>query len=35
MYNRFRPIMMTTLAALMGAMPIALGVGATGAERSL
>lgn len=30
---RFRPIMMTTLAALMGAMPIALGVGATGAER--
>ncbi|MCC8406631.1 MAG: efflux RND transporter permease subunit, partial [Rickettsia endosymbiont of Sceptobius lativentris] len=32
---RFRPIMMTTLAALMGAMPIALGVGATGAERSL
>ena len=30
---RFRPIMMTTLAALMRAMPIALGVGATGAER--
>ncbi|AAY61490.1 RND family efflux transporter [Rickettsia felis URRWXCal2] len=30
---RFRPIMMTTLAALMGAMPIALGVGTTGAER--
>jgi hydrophobic/amphiphilic exporter-1 (mainly G- bacteria), HAE1 family len=28
---RFRPIMMTTLAALMGALPIALGVGA-GAE---
>ncbi len=28
---RFRPIMMTTLAALMGAMPIALGMGA-GAE---
>lgn len=28
---RFRPIMMTTLAALMGAMPIALGIGA-GAE---
>jgi HAE1 family hydrophobic/amphiphilic exporter-1 len=25
---RFRPIMMTTLAALMGALPIALGVGA-------
>ena len=28
---RFRPIMMTTLAAIMGALPIALGVGA-GAE---
>jgi len=28
---RFRPIMMTTMAALMGALPIALGVGA-GAE---
>ena len=28
---RFRPIMMTTSAALMGAMPIALGLGA-GAE---
>jgi HAE1 family hydrophobic/amphiphilic exporter-1 len=28
---RFRPIMMTTLAALVGALPIALGVGA-GAE---
>ncbi len=28
---RFRPIMMTTLAALMGALPIALGLG-TGAE---
>ena len=28
---RFRPIMMTTLAALMGAIPIALGLG-TGAE---
>ena len=28
---RFRPIMMTTLAALMGAVPIALGLGA-GAE---
>jgi HAE1 family hydrophobic/amphiphilic exporter-1 len=25
---RFRPIMMTTLAALMGALPIALGIGA-------
>ncbi|GAA5252602.1 hypothetical protein KNCP2_08900 [Candidatus Rickettsia kedanie] len=30
---RFRPIMMTTLAALMGAIPIALGVVTTGAER--
>ena len=29
--RRFRPIMMTTLAALMGALPIALGLGA-GAE---
>ncbi|WP_410497405.1 efflux RND transporter permease subunit [Chitinibacter sp. S2-10] len=29
--KRFRPIMMTTLAALMGAMPLALGLGA-GAE---
>ncbi len=29
--TRFRPIMMTTLAALMGALPIALGLGA-GAE---
>jgi HAE1 family hydrophobic/amphiphilic exporter-1 len=28
---RFRPIMMTTLAALVGALPIALGLGA-GAE---
>ena len=28
---RFRPIMMTTLAALMGALPIAVGLGA-GAE---
>ncbi|MCX7205982.1 MAG: efflux RND transporter permease subunit [Proteobacteria bacterium] len=28
---RFRPIMMTTLAAIMGAMPIAIGIGA-GAE---
>src|SRR4030095_14251044 len=28
---RFRPIMMTTMAALMGTLPIALGVG-TGAE---
>ncbi len=29
--RRFRPIMMTTLAALMGALPIAMGLGA-GAE---
>jgi HAE1 family hydrophobic/amphiphilic exporter-1 len=28
---RFRPIMMTSIAALMGALPIALGIGA-GAE---
>jgi HAE1 family hydrophobic/amphiphilic exporter-1 len=28
---RFRPIMMTTVAAIMGALPIALGIGA-GAE---
>ncbi|MGA2582321.1 MAG: efflux RND transporter permease subunit [Tepidisphaeraceae bacterium] len=31
--NRFRPIIMTTLAALMGAMPIALGYGEDGASR--
>jgi HAE1 family hydrophobic/amphiphilic exporter-1 len=31
--DRFRPIMMTTLAALMGAVPIALGFGADGASR--
>ena len=31
--DRFRPIMMTTLAALMGALPIALGYGADGASR--
>jgi len=31
--NRFRPIMMTTLAALMGAVPIALGYGADGQSR--
>ena len=29
--TRFRPIMMTTLAALLGTLPIALGIGA-GAE---
>jgi HAE1 family hydrophobic/amphiphilic exporter-1 len=31
--DRFRPIIMTTLAAIMGAMPIALGWGADGASR--
>ena len=31
--DRFRPILMTTLAALMGALPIALGFGADGASR--
>jgi HAE1 family hydrophobic/amphiphilic exporter-1 len=31
--DRFRPIIMTTLAALMGALPIALGYGADGASR--
>ena len=31
--ERFRPIIMTTLAALMGAMPIAFGVGADGESR--
>jgi HAE1 family hydrophobic/amphiphilic exporter-1 len=31
--ERFRPIIMTTLAALMGAVPIALGFGADGASR--
>ncbi|MGC8926208.1 MAG: efflux RND transporter permease subunit, partial [Calditerrivibrio sp.] len=30
-FIRFRPIMMTTFAALMGAIPIAIGIGA-GAE---
>jgi HAE1 family hydrophobic/amphiphilic exporter-1 len=30
---RFRPIMMTTMAALMGALPIALGLGAGGEAR--
>ena len=29
---RFRPILMTTLAAIMGALPLAFGLGATGAE---
>jgi len=31
--DRFRPIMMTTLAALMGAIPIALGFGADASSR--
>ena len=31
--DRFRPIVMTTLAAVIGAVPIALGVGADGASR--
>jgi HAE1 family hydrophobic/amphiphilic exporter-1 len=31
--DRFRPIMMTTMAAVMGAVPIALGWGADGASR--
>src|SRR5205814_3053921 len=31
--DRFRPILMTTLAALMGAVPIALGWGADGSSR--
>jgi HAE1 family hydrophobic/amphiphilic exporter-1 len=30
---RFRPIMMTTLAAMMGTLPIALGIGAGGDVR--
>ena len=30
---RFRPIMMTTMAALMGSLPIALGIGAGGGAR--
>jgi HAE1 family hydrophobic/amphiphilic exporter-1 len=30
---RFRPIMMTTAAALMGTLPIALGIGAGGEAR--
>ena len=31
--TRFRPIMMTTMAALMGTLPIALGLGAGGESR--
>jgi len=30
---RFRPIMMTTMAALMGSLPIAIGFGAGGGAR--
>ena len=30
--SRFRPILMTTFAAVMGALPLAFGIGATGAE---
>src|SRR5438105_13503099 len=30
---RFRPIMMTTMAALMGSVPIAIGLGAGGGAR--
>ncbi len=30
---RFRPIMMTTVAAIFGALPIAIGIGATAASR--
>ena len=30
---RFRPIMMTTVAAIAGLLPIAIGIGATGASR--
>ena len=29
---RFRPILMTTFAAVMGSLPLALGIGATGAD---
>src|SRR3977135_2974404 len=31
--DRFRPILMTTVAAVIGAVPIALGYGADGASR--
>ncbi|MBA4078999.1 MAG: hypothetical protein C0508_28470, partial [Cyanobacteria bacterium PR.023] len=31
--TRFRPIMMTTMAALMGAVPIAIGLGAGSESR--
>ena len=31
--ERFRPIIMTTLAALMGALPLAFGFGADGSSR--
>jgi HAE1 family hydrophobic/amphiphilic exporter-1 len=32
---RFRPIMMTTMAAIMGTLPIALGIGGSDARRPL
>ncbi len=32
--TRFRPIMMTTLAAIMGALPIAIGIGESSGSRS-
>ena len=31
-HERFRPIMMTTFAAMMGALPIALGIGNGGTD---
>jgi HAE1 family hydrophobic/amphiphilic exporter-1 len=30
---RFRPVMMTTMAAIMGSLPIAVGIGSTGSSR--
>ena len=30
---RFRPIMMTTVSAIAGSLPIAIGIGASGASR--
>ena len=32
-HTRFRPILMTTMAAMMGALPIAMGFGSDGASR--
>ena len=31
--KRFRPILMTTMAAMLGSVPIAIGLGASGAAR--